>query len=146
MLEATIMKNISLIFLLLFLSQTIIAQSPVGTWKTVDDNTGEEKSYIQISVSSGKYVGKISKLLLNPPDTTCDECPGDKKDKPLVGMEILWDLKPYKDHWSYGQIMDPENGKTYKCSIWLEGDDLLKVRGYIGISALGRTQTWHRVQ
>ena len=84
--------------------------------------------------------------MLQPADSICDQCPGDKKDKPVIGLEIMWDLKPYKDYWSYGEILDPENGKTYKCSIWLEDNDLLKVRGYIGFSALGRTQTWHRVK
>ncbi len=120
--------------------------SPVGVWKTIDDETGEPKSWVEIYEQNGKFYGKIVKLLQKPPDTVCDKCPGDKKGKPLIGMVILWDLRPYDDYWSYGQIMDPNNGKTYKCSIWLEDPDTLKVRGYIGISALGRTQTWHRVK
>ena len=140
------MKKNALILSLFFFAQIMIAQSPVGVWKTVDDNTGEEKSYVEIFENNGKFYGKVSKLLLRPADTVCEACPGDKKNKPVLGLEIIWDLKPYKDYWSYGQIMDPENGKTYKCSIWLEGNDTLKVRGYIGVSALGRTQTWHKVK
>jgi len=122
------------------------AQSPIGTWKTIDDETGEAKSYVEIFEQDGKLHGKLIKLLQVAEDSTCDKCPGDKKDKPLLNMVILWDLEKYKDYWSYGKIMDPNNGKTYKCSAWVEGDDKLKLRGYIGISALGRNQTWHRVK
>ncbi|MBR9922323.1 MAG: DUF2147 domain-containing protein [Bacteroidetes bacterium] len=120
--------------------------SPVGIWKTIDDETGEAKSHVEIYEKDGVYHGKIVKLLQVAADKTCDECPGDKKDKPLMGMEVVWDLEPYKDYWSYGRIMDPNNGKTYKCSIWLENADQLEVRGYLGISALGRTQTWYRIK
>jgi uncharacterized protein (DUF2147 family) len=120
--------------------------SPVGIWETVDDNTGESKSHVEIYEKGGKLHGKIVQLLISAPDKTCDACPGEKKDQPLVGMEILWDLEPYKDYYSYGKIMDPENGKTYKCNVWAEGENQLKLRGYIGVSALGRTQTWNRVK
>ena len=133
--------------LLLAFAMTGLAQnSPVGLWKTVDDETGEEKSYVEIFERNGKLYGKIDRLLLKPADTVCENCPGDKKDKRLVGMEILWDFEPYKDYWSYGQILDPVTGKVYKCSMWLEGNNELKLRGYIGISAIGRTQTWSRVR
>ena len=120
--------------------------SPLGTWKTIDDETGEAKSYVEIFEKDGKLCGKVTKLLQSAPDTKCDLCPGDKKDQLVMGMEILWDLETYKDYWSYGRILDPNNGKTYKCSIWLENEDHLKVRGYIGISALGRSQDWYRVK
>ncbi len=125
-----------------------IAQSPVGTWKTIDDETGEEKSYVEIYEKDGKYCGKLVKLLQVAEDTTCDKCTGAKKDQPLMGMEILWDLTAYKDYWSYGKIMDPNNGKTYKCNAWFEDGNMdeLKLRGYIGVSALGRNQTWKRVK
>lgn len=141
-----LMKAISFFLIFFFSVQLITAQSPIGTWKTIDDVTGEAKSHVKIFEKSGKYHCEITKLLQRPADTLCDQCPGDKKNKLVLGLEIMWGLKPYKDYWSYGEILDPENGKTYKCSIWLEGDDILKVRGYIGISALGRTQTWHRVK
>jgi uncharacterized protein (DUF2147 family) len=133
--------------LLLAFAMTGTSQtSPVGLWKTVDDETGEEKSYVEIFERNGKLYGKVTRLLLKPADTVCDQCPGDKKNKPLIGMEILWNLEPYKDYWSYGYILDPVKGKTYKCSIWLENKDELKLRGYIGVSAVGRTQTWKRVR
>lgn len=123
-----------------------IAQSPVGIWKTIDDNTGEAKSHIEIYEKDGKFYGKIVKLLLSPEDKVCEACSGDKKGKPLMGMNIVENLEPYDDYWSYGTIMDPESGKVYKCSIWTEGPDKLKVRGYIGISLAGRNQIWHRVK
>lgn len=120
--------------------------TPIGIWKTVDDNTGEARSHLEIYEQQGKLHGKLVKLLTADPDTVCDQCTGEKKDQPLMNMVILWDLKPHKDYWSYGRILDPENGKTYKCSVWLDGQDKLKVRGYIGVSALGRTQEWDRVK
>ncbi len=121
-------------------------RNPVGTWKTIDDETGQAKSYVKIYEKDGKFYGKVVKLLQSSPDKKCDACPGDKKGKPILGMVVLWDLQPYRDYWSYGYIMDPNNGKTYKCSIWFEDENTLKVRGYIGISALGRTQVWYRVE
>ncbi len=132
---------------LFFATASALAQdSPVGIWKTIDDETGEAKSYVEIYEENGKYYGKVVKLLQADPDKKCEACPGDKKGKPILGMVVLWDLQPYKDYWSYGFIMDPNNGKTYKCSVWFEDANTLKVRGYIGVSALGRTQVWHRVE
>ena len=137
----------SFLFCLFLLSGNILAQSsPAGTWKTIDDETGEAKSHVEIYEQNGKYFGKIVKLLQSPEDTLCDKCSGSKKNKPIKGMVILTDLEPYKDYWSYGRILDPNNGKTYKCSLWMENDDTLKLRGYIGVSALGRNQNWHRVK
>ena len=92
------------------------------------------------------FYGKVIKLLPAATTTVCNDCPGDKAGKSLIGMDILWDLRAYDDYWSYGRIVDPKDGDVYKCSVWLEGDDKLKVRGYIGISLIGRNQIWHRVQ
>jgi len=132
---------------LILLTTTLYAQkSPVGLWQTIDDNTGEARSHVEIYQKDGKFYGKIVKLLQNEPHTTCPECPGDKKDQLLLGMEILWDLKPYKNYWSYGRVLDPENGKTYKCNVYVEEDGDLRIRGYIGISALGRNQIWNKIE
>ena len=101
---------------------TFAQDSPAGLWKTIDDKTGEAKSHVEIYEEDGIYYAKIVKLLQSPSDVVCDACPGDKKGKPVMGMVIMWDLKKHKDYWSYGRIMDPENGKTYKCNVYLEKD------------------------
>lgn len=131
--------------LALFLCIGLQAQGITGTWKTIDDESGEAKSHVQIFEKDGKFFGKIVKLLPAATATVCENCPGDKKGKSLVGMEIVENLEKYKDYFSYGTIMDPASGKIYKCSIWREGKTL-KVRGYIGFSLLGRNQTWHLVE
>lgn len=122
------------------------AQSPVGIYKTIDDESGEAKSHVELFEKNGKIYGKIIKLLPSAEGTHCVNCEGDKKGKPLVGLQILEDLEPYKDYWSYGSVLDPKSGKVYKASLWVEGKDKVKLRGYIGFSALGRTQTWYRLE
>lgn len=126
----------------------------VGTWKTIDDETGETKSHVQIEERGGKYYGKIVKLLSkdaltksktpdNPTDILCDKCGGAKKDKPILGMEILWNMEKYSDKYGGGNILDPKKGSEYSCTMWMESADVLKVRGWWGF--LYRTQTWYRV-
>ena len=120
-------------------------ESPIGIWKTIDDDGKTAKSHVQIFEKEGLIYGRVIKLLRKSQDTLCDKCKGDKKDKPIVGMEIIWGLKKEKDKNTYsgGSILDPDNGKTYRCKIWREGD-LLKVRGYLAF--FFRTQTWHLVK
>ncbi len=123
------------------------AQDVIGKWKTIDDDTGEAKSIVEIYKQDGKIYGKVVDIL-NPDkkNATCEKCPGDAKDKPIQGLVILKDLKKDGDEYSGGTIMDPNNGKVYKCYIALENPDKLKVRGYIGFSLLGRSQYWQRVK
>ena len=139
------MKLLLSTFLSLLFAGTIAAQSIEGIYKTIDDATNEPKSHIKIYEKDGMYYGRVVKLLPAATTDKCIDCPGDKNGALLTDIDIVWDMKPYKDYWSYGHIVDPANGKVYKCNIWLEGQDL-KVRGYIGVSVLGRTQTWHRVE
>jgi uncharacterized protein (DUF2147 family) len=117
--------------------------SPVGKWKTIDDKTKQPKSIVQVWEQGGRVYGKIVKLLRPDadPNARCDKCTGDKKDQPIVGLVIIEGMKADGDEWSGGRILDPENGKSYKCILKVEGSKL-KVRGYIGVSALGRTQYW----
>lgn len=140
------MKLILYILLNFFLIIGAIGQSPVGIYKTIDDETGEAKSHVEIFEKDGKLFGKIVKLLPAAQGTHCKECSGELKDKPLIGLVILENLEPYKDYWSYGTILDPQTGKVYKASLWREGNSAVRLRGYIGISALGRTQTWEKVK
>ena len=129
-------------------AQASSKNSPVGRWKTVDDITGKAKSVVVIWEEAGKLYGRIQKLV-NPdpvdPNPKCESCSGEQKGKPVIGMRILWDLQKDGDMWSGGTILDPSNGKTYKCLVSVEdGGTKLKVRGFIGISLLGRTQYWLR--
>jgi uncharacterized protein (DUF2147 family) len=122
------------------------AQTPIGVWKNLDDEDGREKSHIEVYEKNGKLFGKVIKLLPAATITKCDACSGDKKGKSLIGMEILWNLSKSGKVWDDGEILDPKNGKVYTCKIELDGKDKLKVRGYVGVSLLGRTQTWFRVK
>jgi uncharacterized protein (DUF2147 family) len=138
---------ISLIIPLLFTTFLSAQSTPVGTWKTIDDKTGEAKSYVEIYEKDGKFYGKISKLLRRPADTKCEKCPGSKKDKLLVGMNVIENLQFSKNTWRNGTILDPETGNEYGCVIWFEPNqpDELKVRGKHW-TGLYRTQTWYKVK
>ena len=124
---------------------SINAQSAVGIWKTIDDEDGKVKSHVEIYEREGKLYGKVAKLI-NSESTLCSECKGDKKDQPIEGMEIIWNLEEDSDtEWEGGKILDPASGKEYKCKIELTDINTLNVRGFIGFALLGRTQTWYRV-
>jgi uncharacterized protein (DUF2147 family) len=122
--------------------------TPVGTWQTIDDHTGKPKALVEISQNeNGELVGKVIKGL-SPNDTPgrrCTECIDERKDQPILGMTIIRNMKRDGDVWDGGYILDPENGKEYRCKMSLdEGGRKLKVRGYLGVPMLGRTQTWLR--
>ncbi len=122
--------------------------SPVGLWRTIDDKSGKERSLVRVSETNGQLQITIEKLFREPGEETnplCDKCPGEKKNKPVTGMQIGSGLKKAGEVWSGDEILDPENGKTYKCKVWLEDKgNKLHVRGFIGVSLLGRTQVWVR--
>ena len=136
----------------LFASIAHAQATPAGLWKTVDDETKKEKSLIRITESGGVFTGKLEKLLdpSTKGDAVCDKCSDDRKDKPLVGMTLVKGVKlseSDKDRWDGGEILDPNNGKTYKVRLTpADGGKTLAVRGYIGAPMLGRTQTWTRVE
>ena len=123
-------------------------ENPVGLWRTIDDKSGKEKSLVRVTESNGQLQLTIEKIFREPgedPNPLCDKCPGEKKNKPVIGMQIGNGLKKDGDVWSGGEILDPQNGKTYKCKVWLEDKGKkLHVRGFIGVSVLGRTQVWVR--
>lgn len=116
-----------------------------GKWKTIDDETKQAKSIVEIyKKSDGKYYGKVSQLLIKPADPNCSGCKDDRKGKPILGMEIIRGLAKDGDEFTGGTITDPKTGKTYKCTISKDGNKL-NVRGYMGFSLLGRTQVWQKV-
>lgn len=132
----------ALILITLLLSTVSPAQSITGRWTTIDDNTGEPRSIVEITERDGKLSGRIVHLHEQEKrDKLCDKCPGDRKNKPIVGLEIIRDMVRSGKEWSKGTILDPENGKVYDCKLWLE-DGKLKVRGYVAF--FFRTQTWVR--
>ncbi|RDK03571.1 DUF2147 domain-containing protein [Paraburkholderia lacunae] len=145
-------KQAAVAGVLLASAMTAMAQadSPVGTWQTIDDHTGQPKALVQISQDgAGSLNGKVIKGLgaNDQPDRRCAACTDERKDQLILGMTIINDMKKDGDGWDHGQILDPENGKVYKCKMHLEdGGNKLVVRGYIGVSLLGRSQTWVRQQ
>jgi uncharacterized protein (DUF2147 family) len=122
--------------------------TPVGLWKTIDDDTKQEKSLVRITESGGVVSGKIEKLLdPSKADAKCDKCTDARKDQPVVGMTIVTGVKKHSDepYWDGGQILDPNNGKTYKVRLTpKDGGKTMEVRGFIGF--LYRNQTWQRVE
>jgi uncharacterized protein (DUF2147 family) len=147
--------NISLgLFLMLFLVHNLAAQtsfsgrSCVGVWKTVDDETGKVRSHVRIWEEGGKFYGKIEKLLNRTADEDvdpiCTVCPGDRKNKKVIGMSILRGMIKESSRYAQGTILDPKKGKEYTCTMWLTNKDTLMVRGWWG--AFYRTQTWSRIE
>jgi uncharacterized protein (DUF2147 family) len=146
------MFKLALLTAALLVHTTGFAQSnPVGLWKTIDDDTKAEKSLIRIAESGGVFTGKIEKLLdPSRQDAKCDKCSDERKDQPVTGMTVIRNVKQ-KDGdttmWDGGEILDPNNGKTYKVRLKpVNGGKSLEVRGYVGAPLLGRTQTWLRVE
>lgn len=134
--------------LMLTANLVIAAGSPVGTWRSIDDKTKQERSIIKITEENGELKGVVEKIFDLPGDDPahlCKECRDERKDQPIVGMIILWGLKKNGEAWTGGEILDPKNGKIYRCKITLSDDGTsLNVRGFIGISLIGRTQVWLR--
>lgn len=141
------MNRSFLLLIALFVNVTTYAQMCAGKWITIDDETGKKKSIVELYKVDGKLYGKI--LYLFPregrePNPKCTKCTDDRKNKPLVGLQIVRNLKWDGEEWYGGTIVDPENGKVYTVKIWLDPDneDKLNVRGYIG--PFFRTQHWMR--
>lgn len=124
------------------------SDSPVGLWRTIDDKTGKEKSLVRVVEVNGEFKASIEKLFREPHEEqnpNCDKCPGDRKNKPVLGMTIMTGLKKTGSEYEGGEILDPANGKIYRCKMWTaEGGKKLNVRGFVGVAVLGRTQVWLR--
>lgn len=121
------------------------AQSIFGKWNTIDNETGKIESVVEIYKKDGKAFAKIIEIVNKEDrDRLCTKCTGKNKNTPILGMVIVSGLEQDDDEWSGGKILDPKNGKYYKCYIKLVTDNKLKLRGYIGITLLGRTEYWYR--
>ena len=148
------MRRMTWMLALWVLASTVWAAdtlTPAGLWKTIDDKTGQPRSLVRIVQTPAGYEGRVVKILPLPdddptnPDHLCKACTDERKDKPIAGMVILRGLKPDGDVFAGGEILDPDNGKTYRCKLTVkEGGRRLDVRGFIGISLIGRTQSWLR--
>lgn len=143
---------IILTVILCFATVSLFAEnlSPIGYWKTIDDETGEVKSIVKIWMGNDKLYGKVVKLFRKPDEEqnpTCAKGSGELEGKPILGARIMWGLKDKGKWWTGGHILDPKKGKTYKCKIRvIENGEKLLVRGFIGFSFIGRTQTWLRAE
>ncbi|MFY8018606.1 MAG: DUF2147 domain-containing protein [Inhella sp.] len=123
--------------------------SPVGVWKTIDDKTKAEKAQVRVIETGGVVSGKIEKLLAPGAnqEAKCDKCSDDRKDKAVIGMEIIRGVKKDGDVWTGGTILDSAEGKVYKVKMTpIEGGKKMEVRGYVGAPMFGRTQVWQRVE
>lgn len=143
------MKRILLVALATTLaSASVFAASPTGLWQTIDDNTGKPRGLIRITNVNGEYQGTIEKLYQAPDEDQnpkCDKCDGELRNKPVIGMTILTGLRQDGDSYENGKILDPESGNVYSSRASLdETGKKLEVRGYIGVSLIGRSQTWIR--
>lgn len=140
------MKNIifvALVFLLFTFELKALNKSDiVGTWQTIDDESNQVRSLVELTIVKNKLYGTIVKLFPQPGELknpVCDQCDGNNKNMPILGLQIIDGLTLKKNQWLDGNILDPNNGKNYDCKIWLEKGKL-KVRGYIGF--FYRTQEW----
>jgi uncharacterized protein (DUF2147 family) len=130
----------------LFLSLFIQTPDFEGNWVTIDDETGVEKSIIKLYIENDTLYGRIEALLLEEDqDQLCTNCKGSELNQPIEGLIILKGLTRDGEQWIGGTILDPANGKEYQCTLTLEGDSELNVRGFIGFSFIGRTQRWKRM-
>jgi len=122
--------------------------SPAGRWLSIDDVTGKPTAVIEITESAGSLQGRIVKVIVAPgadADPKCAECDGERRNQRVNGMTILWGLRKQDDGYSGGEILDPDNGRIYRCTLRVDdGGKTMQVRGYIGVSLFGRTQRWRR--
>jgi uncharacterized protein (DUF2147 family) len=133
----------TVLFILAFTFVSFLnAQDIAGRWVTIDDNTGKQRSVVEITVANGKATGRVVEIFdKTKVDKTCEACTDDRKGKKVLGMDIIRNMVKVGDEWEKGTITDPDNGKVYACKLWVEGNSL-KVRGYVAF--FFRTQTWIR--
>ena len=142
------MKHLLTLALTLF-AVAAFAQNPVlGKWKTIDDETGEVKSIVTIQEDNGVLTGKVMQIMDEAKrQEVCKKCDGSRKNQPIEGMTIIWNMKDKDGQYEDGKILDPENGKVYSANMKvLDGGKKLEVRGFIGFALIGRSQVWEKVE
>ncbi|MGQ4659104.1 DUF2147 domain-containing protein [Lysobacter sp. F6437] len=141
-------KMLALLLLALPMAAFAQTSTPVGSWTTIDDDTGKAKSVVEIyETRDGSLAGRVVDVLQSDQgeNPVCNKCKGDRKGQPVEGMVIMWGLERDGDSWEGGKILDPANGKEYSVKVTPSTDgSKLEVRGFMGFSLLGRTQTWMR--
>ena len=142
---------VALSFLMINISFAAVTGAPTGLWRTIDDKTGQQKSVVRISLSGGKLSGTIVKVFPseNMQGNVCTGCTGPYQNKSLIGATIMHGLTQDASNpsqWSGGTIVDPKDGKSYRCLINFVSNGQIEVRGYIGVSMFGRSQNWYRVK
>jgi uncharacterized protein (DUF2147 family) len=140
---------LNLAFLAMFIGSngySADSASPIGTWKTIDDKTGNARAIVSIYEQDGKLFGRIEQTFTPGAEhRVCVPCTDERKNQPIIGLLVVRNMKPDGGDFSGGDILDPESGSVYRCKMHLEQDGTrLVVRGYIGIALLGRSQTWQR--
>ena len=125
------------------LSVTLNGQTIIGQWETYDDKTKEKTAVIEIYQTDNLYFAKIVKSFKGEKNALCENCKGINKNKPIIGLVVIENIKKDGNEFNGGTVLDPDNGETYKCNLKLINNKL-EVRGYIGFSLLGRTQYWVR--
>ena len=143
------MRRAVLLLILAAATGHAATDTAAGLWHTIDDATGKVRSLIRISEHGGTYSGTVEQILITLPDDDpqhrCVLCTGERKDQPIVGMTVLWDMHRDGDSYTGGELLDPHTGKIYSAKMTLlEGGKKLDVRGFIGFSLIGRSQVWVR--
>jgi uncharacterized protein (DUF2147 family) len=127
---------------LLLIANAALADPVLGKWKTIDDVNGKTKSIVELTMDGDWMTGKITEYFADL-KASSPNCPAAKRNKPLEGLEIVWDMTKHGDEWKGGSILDPKSGHVYGCIMKpIDGGKKLSVRGFMGISLLGRNQTW----
>ncbi|HZQ71505.1 MAG TPA: DUF2147 domain-containing protein [Burkholderiales bacterium] len=124
------------------------APTPVGLWKTYSDRTGQADGLVRITQANGELEGRVERVFSPPAPSAnplCEDCSGALRNQPILGMRILYGMRADGEEWTGGEILDPDDGRVYRCTLRLaQGGRKLEVRGYIGVPLFGRTQVWER--
>ena len=141
------MKKILFTLCFITITASINSQTIFGKWHSTNENTGEVDSVIEVYEKNGKAFAKVVAIKdYARRNAVCEQCENENKNKSILGLNILTGLEKDGDEWSGGNILDPRNGKVYKCYIKLTNKNNLKIRGYIGISFFGKTAFWERAE